>query len=141
MDAIISKYKRIKLKDHTSRDEHRLIVEKQIGRKLAFNEIVHHKNEDKGDNDPENLEIKSRSEHSRMHMKGNILSDAIKIKISNALKGRPNIYGRKLNPAQVRELKEMRAKNVSLNTLSSIFGIDRKCAYLIIKGKTYTDIV
>lgn len=141
MDAIIYKYKCIKLKDGTTRDEHRLVMEKYLGRKLTRFEIVHHKNENKMDNDLENLEVQTLSDHSRMHMKGNILSDIIKIKISNALKGRPNIYGRKLNPAQVRELKEMRAKNVSLNTIASIFGIDRKSAYLIIKGKTYTDIV
>jgi DNA-binding NtrC family response regulator len=46
---------------------HRYIMEKSIGRKLTFNEIVHHKNGDIHDNDLLNLEIISRSDHMRIH--------------------------------------------------------------------------
>ncbi len=48
--------------------EHRLVMEAHIGRKLLTEEIVHHKNEDKLDNGIDNLEIMSRSEHARHHM-------------------------------------------------------------------------
>jgi len=47
--------------------EHRLIMEKQIGRLLTPNDIVHHINENKTDNNIENLELMTRSEHSRQH--------------------------------------------------------------------------
>lgn len=40
---------------------------KKLGRKLTFNECVHHKNEKKGDNVEDNLEVKSRSQHTREH--------------------------------------------------------------------------
>lgn len=37
--------------------EHRLIMEKQIGRYLEKHEHVHHKDEDRANNDPSNLEL------------------------------------------------------------------------------------
>ena len=75
-------YKKIKLKDGTTRDEHRLIMEKQLGRKLKRNEVVHHINGDKKDNRIENLEVINRSIHSRQHMRGNKLSEETKEKLS-----------------------------------------------------------
>ena len=49
-------------------------MEKQLGRRLSFNEIVHHIDGDKSNNELSNLEILSRSEHAKMHLKrGDIL--------------------------------------------------------------------
>ena len=46
---------------------HRFLMEQKIGRKLCFNEIVHHINGNKFDNRIENLEVVSRSDHMKMH--------------------------------------------------------------------------
>lgn len=59
--------------DHPSADpngyvkEHRLVMEKSLGRILSRDELVHHKDENKGNNDVSNLEVMSRSEHIRLH--------------------------------------------------------------------------
>jgi hypothetical protein len=48
--------------------EHILVMEKKLGRFLVGDEMVHHKDEVKTNNHPDNLELfESRGEHTRMH--------------------------------------------------------------------------
>lgn len=47
--------------------EHRMIMERYLGRPLWPQECVHHKNHDRQDNRLENLEIVERSTHSKHH--------------------------------------------------------------------------
>lgn len=49
--------------------KHRLVLEKKLGRFLKSDEVAHHVNENKLDNRPENIELMSFSEHSRLHAK------------------------------------------------------------------------
>ncbi len=53
--------------DNKERYEHRVIMERILGRALSRDEHVHHKNHDKTDNSPDNLEVLSASEHHRSH--------------------------------------------------------------------------
>jgi hypothetical protein len=47
--------------------EHVLRMEMMIGRRIGPTECVHHVNEDKQDNRPENLVLMTRSAHSKLH--------------------------------------------------------------------------
>ncbi len=50
------------------RHEHRVVAERMLGRPLVKGEIVHHKDGNKHNNSPDNLEVMTQSEHMREHM-------------------------------------------------------------------------
>lgn len=50
------------------RHEHRVVAEEMLGRPLAKGEVVHHKDGNKRNNDPKNLEVMTQSEHARLHI-------------------------------------------------------------------------
>ena len=56
--------------------QHRLVVEETIGRVLLPSEVVHHINEQNGDNRIENLVLfSSQAEHKKAHESGRIRDD------------------------------------------------------------------
>lgn len=66
-------YKFIKMPNHPNSNrggyiaEHRLVMEKKIGRYLETSEQVHHLDYDKTNNSSDNLIILTRSEHLKLH--------------------------------------------------------------------------
>ena len=62
-------YKLLTQGDGSYKLEHRIIMENLLGRKLSSNEIIHHIDHNKLNNDITNLQIMSREEHSRLHTK------------------------------------------------------------------------
>lgn len=52
-----------------NRHQHRVVMEKVLGRKLTSKEIVHHKDENKHNNPPSNLEVMTQAEHAKYHFR------------------------------------------------------------------------
>jgi len=72
------------------------------------NEIVHHKNGNKLDNRPENLEVMDMSEHSRLENTGRKQSDETRANVSRSLIGNQ----RRLGIPHTQEAKDKIGKSV-----------------------------
>lgn len=70
--------------------EHRIVMEKILGRYLTSNETVHHKNGVRDDNKPENLEL-----WSGKHSYGQRVEDQVKHAIDILLKYAPEMLSKK----------------------------------------------
>lgn len=62
-----ARYRQVKTPDGRKMLEHRYVMEQMLGRPLRRDEHVHHKNHDRLDNRPENLEVVTSAEHGLRH--------------------------------------------------------------------------
>lgn len=70
---------RVKNRDGSTVDEHRRVAGAE---RLGFDVVVHHKDGNKRNNHPSNLEIMSRSDHAKLHGLGRrVISPAQEIKV------------------------------------------------------------
>lgn len=114
----LNRYKALKIGGKKF-DVHRVIMYGIIGRKLLSTEVVHHKNEDKTDNTPNNLELKNLSDHSRFHMQGAKAPCA------------------KLAETQVIEIFN---SDFGCRKLAQKFNVDKKTIQKIKNGKTWAHL-
>lgn len=62
-----SGYVKLYLADGSVVDEHRYVMTQQMGRELLPDEVVHHKDHNKQNNDPQNLELRDDRGHRVEH--------------------------------------------------------------------------
>ena len=131
---MLSPYKGIKVGGKKF-DEHRLVVEREIGRKLTRYEVVHHKDGNKYNNSPDNLEVMSLSEHSRSHTKEILTYDEARRRGIKGIHSKSNLTG-----DDIRSIRRLKKEGLSPKDISWLYGISRRSVYDILNGVSWTHI-
>lgn len=117
-------------------DAHRLEVELAIGRKLKYDEVVHHIDGNINNNAIDNLTIMSRAEHSRLHMTGKTPSAETREKLSRALRGHVSAC-RKFTDEQAAEMKRLHGMGFTYREIAEKYGTDHSTILRIVNGTYY----
>jgi len=126
--------------------EHRLVMERHIGRPLLRTEHIHHINEDHLDNRIENLQIVSIAEHNAIHRKGKPLSSELKQKLSLAKLGvqkttetrmRMRQSKLKFSVEQLRDILKQVESGVSKAKIAAAYGVARTTIQNVCRGRYY----
>jgi len=128
------KYKKIRLKDRSSKDEHRIIMEKRLGRKLLSNEVIHHKDGNGKNNSEDNLELMTRQAHARLHWDN---GDYKRVPISK--KGKEKLRDKQSN-VTIDIAIRIKYKNELPKDLIKEFNISKFTISRIRTGKSWKDI-
>jgi len=112
---------------------HREVMEDKLGRKLKPGELVHHKDENKLNNDSDNLELSTSIKHGKHHFSGIDQTNnnyAIGSKSSMA----------KLNEKQVVEIKKLIQDERSDKSISQLFNVHCDTIRYIRTGRTWKHV-
>lgn len=125
-------YKRVKVGGH-AKNAHRAFVERLVGRKLDRDEVIHHIDCDKRNNDVSNLIIMSRSDHAKLHATGNVPKEETIEKLR--MIGRSQLLGAKLNVDDILDIRERFAKGDSCKDIAKDYDVS-PTAIRSIRAKT-----
>ena len=128
------RYKAIKVKGRRI-DEHRLVIEKHLDRQLKSNEIVHHINENGRDNSITNLQIMSRSEHTRLHFP-DFGNESSEIKRLRAIKSSPHKILQKNDIQKIILL--LKKKDYTQKKIAEMFNVSRRTIRRIEHGQHWS---
>jgi hypothetical protein len=118
--------------DHGWVRQHRAVMERHLGRTLNDDEIVHHINGNKQDNQLENLEIMLHGEHTVHHHHGAKRSQITCRRISENRRGIPN--PQKLTTEEVIAIREAYAiGGTSYRLLAEQYGVSERAIAVVVK--------
>ena len=127
-------YKAMKVKGKRI-DEHRLIMQQHLGRELDSDEVVHHKDGNRQNNNLDNLVVMSLSKHSSLHISGCALSKITKQKLQKqGRKQRPNA---KLSIEDIPVIRKMLRDKIPQWLISFAYGVKNGTINKINIGKTW----
>jgi hypothetical protein len=117
------------------KDEHRLIMEQHLGRKLRSNQIVHHINGDIKDNSVENLETMTRREHARFHLKGRKIPAEQCERMRIAHIGRPHYGVRRISNDQILHAIRLYGEGMTKRRIEEICNLSMGTIYGMFRGE------
>lgn len=94
--------------------EHRLLAENVIGRKLTYNEVIHHLDGNSQNNSLDNLILLSRSKHTSLHRHINIEGAILEAKFGT------EFYDKWITSIKVLSLAWLNSNNIEYKTLKEI---------------------
>lgn len=131
-------YKKVKLKNGTTIDEHRLLMEEKIQRKLFPFEVVHHIDGNKKNNNINNLCIMFSWCHRRIHQLGKPKNTTTRIKISKSTSG-VNNHNSYFIQEDIDEIKFLLSeKKLKQKEIAELFGVPKQFISAINCGRTYS---
>lgn len=136
-----SKYRAIKV-NGVKQDYHRYLMEQKLGRKLDSNEVVHHMDDNKSNNDIDNLQVMTRSEHAKLHAKPPYFPEWVYDDLRVRMTG--NIpKNRKLTEDDVRFIRAHyvpRDPEYGARALGRKYGVRHQTIYEVAKGERYKNV-
>lgn len=131
--SIHNGYARISVGENCGRNQHVVIMEQHIGRRLRNGEVVHHINGIKTDNRIENLRLMTNKEHGRLHARERI-SKGLCYDISKESK-----KGEEHNNAKLtwRDVDYIRSSGKSTKELMDMFNVSKSAIEKVKSYKTW----
>lgn len=124
---------------------HRQVMEQKLGRKLKSNEVVHHIDENKLNNEPNNLELTNSKNHAKHHFPEGKFENLKKGFGSKTFGPKPKIRGSKngfskLNENQVLQIKQYLQNGMKCKDICVIFNVSEWTISDIKYNRTWTHI-
>jgi len=140
----LTKYKKLKLKDGSTIDEHRYVMQQHLGRTLTSDEVVHHIDGNGRNNKLSNLELTTRSKHSKDHWidgtyKPRKQTEESKAKLSLAIRGE-NAANVILTEQNVIEIKHLLQTKITHKKIAEQYNVKRQTITSINSGNTWKHI-
>jgi len=111
-------------------------MEQHLGRKLRPDEIVHHRDGNKRNNDMQNLGVMALPEHTSFHMKNRILSTFTKEKLRNSVAAKTS--NAKLRPEDIGVIRKMLKDKIEQFLIALAYGVSIKTIRDISIGRVWS---
>ena len=131
---MVYKYKAVKI-NGKKHDEHRLITEKKIGRKLRPDEVVHHIDGNGKNNNPDNLQVITDRSHRSFHGKKIMTSREARRRVMK------NMTWAKLTETDVRHIRELDKHGLNSREIAMTIRTKPRTVRRVLRGENWSHVI